>query len=81
MRGTSGLGAVPARLAAPGYAYRMPDPDDEASLPIDSEQAPRASMNVDPDAPPAKPNEDEPTPQPPLKDQGDPLSEPRHPCR
>jgi hypothetical protein len=57
------------------------EPDEEVSLPVDPREALHAPMEVDPDAPPAKPNEDEPTPQPPLKDQGDPLSEQRHPHR
>jgi hypothetical protein len=55
--------------------------DDEHSPAVDPEAAPPPSLKVDPDAPPAQPNEDQPTPQPPLKDQGDPLSGQQHPKR
>jgi hypothetical protein len=51
----------------------MDDQQDERPAAQDAEDAQRPLLEVDPDAPPAKPNEDEPTPQPPLKDQGDPL--------
>ncbi len=53
-----------------------PDMDERVSIPLDPEDAMRALLRVDPDAPPAKPNADEPVEEPePLKDQGDPLSE------
>ena len=55
----------------------MNDQQDERFAEGDAEDARRTQLEVDPDAPPAKPNEDEPTPQPPLKDQGDPLTERR----
>jgi hypothetical protein len=42
----------------------------------DPEDALRAPLKVDPDAPPAKRNEDEPVEEPqPLKDQGDALTD------
>jgi hypothetical protein len=42
---------------------------------LDPEDALKALLKVDPDAPPAKRNEDEPVEEPePLKDQGDPPS-------
>jgi hypothetical protein len=56
---------------------RMDDQQDERLAAQEAEDAKRALLKVDPDAPPAKPNEDEPTPQPPLKDQGDPLGSQR----
>jgi hypothetical protein len=43
--------------------------------PLSGEEALRALLQVDPDAPPAKRNEDEPVEEPePLKDQGDALA-------
>ena len=65
----------PAKLGATLAA--MDDQQDERFAEGDAKDARRAQLEVDPDAPPAKPNEDEPTPQPPLKDQGDPLTERR----
>ena len=54
-----------------------PPEDERVSIPLDPEDALRALLKVDPDAPPPKRNEDEPVEEPePLKDQGDPLSEP-----
>jgi hypothetical protein len=49
--------------------------DERFPIPLDPEEAIRALVKVDPDAPPAKRNEDEQVEEPePLKDQGDPLA-------
>jgi hypothetical protein len=58
----------------------MPDEDHDRDEPVkidlDPEDALRALLKVDPDAPPAKPNADEPVIEPePLKDQGDALDD------
>jgi hypothetical protein len=57
--------------------HSKPEPADEdrVAIPLDSEEAHEALLKVDPDAPPAKPNAEEPSPEPPLKDQGDPMTE------
>ena len=52
------------------------DPDERLKIGGDPEDALRALLKVDPDAPPAKPNQDEPVPEDePAKDQGDALSD------
>lgn len=51
------------------------DDEERVSIPSDSEEARRALLKVDPEAPPAEPNEERPTPDQPAKDQGDALSD------
>jgi hypothetical protein len=51
------------------------DDEERVSIPSDSEEARRALLKVDPEAPPAAPNEERPAPDQPAKDQGDALSE------
>jgi hypothetical protein len=52
------------------------DRDEPVKIGLDAEEAIRALLKVDPDAPPAKPNADEPVVEPePLKDQGDALND------
>jgi hypothetical protein len=51
------------------------DPDERFVSEGNPEEAQRDLLEVDPEAPPAKPNEDRPAPQQPAKDQGDALSE------
>jgi hypothetical protein len=49
--------------------------DEPVKIDLDPEDALKALLRVDPDAPPAKPNADEPVEESePLKDQGDPLT-------
>jgi hypothetical protein len=51
------------------------DADERFVIEGDPEDALRALLKVDPDAPPAKRNEDKPAEEPaPLKDQGDALT-------
>jgi hypothetical protein len=49
--------------------------DERVKIDLEPEDALKALLKVDPDAPPAKRNEDEPVEESePLKDQGDPLN-------